>query len=519
MCFTAASHLRDAAVLYSNLMYAGTLFWTMVAGFLAGVAVTSVWSFGMGGFMFLLVLASALFIVFAMKPRASVIFLLALALSFAAFGMWRMNAAQANLRDPYLDSAIGREVRIEGVILSEPDVREQTVRLNLRGDVLIANGKSGVVSANILIVVPLPFDVEYKDKVAAEGKLTIPSSFETDTGREFNYPQFLAKEGIAYEISFPEVEKLEDAGLSLRGSLFALKREYIEGLGRALPEPHASLAGGITVGDKRSLGDDLLRKFRETGIIHIVVLSGYNLTIISDNILRLLSRAPQNFSIGLGVLGIVLFASMTGGSASIIRASAMAILALIARATGKRYATTRALALAAAGMVLWSPHVLVFDPGFQLSVLATLGLIHIAPILEEKWTWIPSILGVRGVVAATLGTQLFVLPLLLYQTGFVSLAAIPVNLLVLASVPYAMFFSFVAGVAGALAGDMAIFAGVPAQILLSYAFLVVDIFAGAPFVGFSLQKFSLLWVAGAYALMGAWLYRRFLKEKEASQVR
>jgi competence protein ComEC len=116
----------------------------------------------------------------------------------------------------------------------------------------------------------------------------------------------------------------------------------------------------------------------------------------------------------------------------------MALLVLLARGTGRIYDVRRALFLVAAAMIMWEPRILFFDPGFQLSFLATFGLLYLSEPVEKKLIWLPEWGGLRGATTSTLATQIFVLPWLLYQTGEISIVALPVNLLVLAAVPLTM---------------------------------------------------------------------------------
>ncbi|MDP2650326.1 MAG: ComEC/Rec2 family competence protein, partial [bacterium] len=141
-------------------------------------------------------------------------------------------------------------------------------------------------------------------------------------------------------------------------------------------------------------------------------------------------------------------------------------------------------------------------PGFQLSVLATIGLIYVAPLVEECMPWVPKSFGLRAIVGATVGTQICVLPLLLYQTGSVSVVALPVNLLVLIVMPYAMFFSFLAGTLGGLVGAYAAIVAAPAYALLSWTLAVTKLFGSIPFASYAIGAFSLWWVGAAYALLG-----------------
>ena len=175
----------------------------------------------------------------------------------------------------------------------------------------------------------------------------------------------------------------------------------------------------------------------------------------------------------------------------------------------------RALGVVALAMVLWNPLLLAFDPGFQLSVLATLGLVLFSPVFFEWLSWIPQKFALREIAASTLGTQMTVLPLLLYQNGVLSLVALPANLLALVAVPWAMALSFIAAVAGIFFGVPALsavegwgtFVAFPAYVLLAYIIGVAKFFAALPFAAVSVSAFSAWWMAGAYVLIfaGWWL--------------
>lgn len=479
------------------------IFWASVFSFFIGITAGFFVSFDIYIAFLLIFLAAVLLILFWGNRQVAII-ILAL-LSFTV-GISRVYVEELS-RNIHFDEMLGEEVILEGVISMEPDERENTIRI-------VVENEEGV---RVISSIPRSFEVLYGQGIVIKGKIERPVAFSSDGGREFNYPGFLVKDDIYYQISFPEVLSLGDVETTGfgRGYLFALKNAYTDGLSLLLPETEASLAGGITVGDKRALGGNLLDVFRITGIIHIVVLSGYNITIVAESIRRLLLGLPRAIGLWASAFSILLFVIMTGATATGVRAGAMASLALIATATNRRYAITRALALTAIAMVLWSPHILLYDPGFQLSVIATLGLIHIAPLISERLLFITERFGLRDIVGATIGTQIAVLPLLLYQTGLLSLVALPVNLLVLPFVPLSMLLSFIAGVVGALVGTTFVWIALPAHTLLLYILKVVEMFGRLPFASVSLEAFSFTWVIVAYIFLAV----VFVFAKRKSQAR
>ena len=172
----------------------------------------------------------------------------------------------------------------------------------------------------------------------------------------------------------------------------------------------------------------------------------------------------------------------------------MALLVILARATGRTYAMTRALFLAGFLMVLQNPKILVFDTSFQLSFVATLGLIYLAPKLEEYFGWMPTRWQLREFATATIATQIFVLPILLYKMGTLSLVAVPVNLLILPTVPIVMLIGFLTGMVGFVGTLVSLPFAYLTHFILTYQLLVVDLFADLPFASIEVGNFP-LWLA------------------------
>ncbi|MEK7106917.1 MAG: ComEC/Rec2 family competence protein, partial [Patescibacteria group bacterium] len=385
------------------------ILFAVILGFLAGVFARSFFLLGYSVAGFSVILATVAFIFAYLdntKRKSLIIFAVAL-VAFAG-GILRMNSAVL-VGDPELTNRLDKKVTIEGIVSDEPDVRESNIRISLDADKLQAaspvrslarasapegptgqdtsNGASTTISvrAGVLVVAPPNTSVKYGDRVRAEGTIRLPQAFEIGDGRQFNYPEYLAKDGIGYELAFAQVTALpgEDANV-VKESAIWLKQKFLEGLGNSLGEPQAGLGGGITVGAKRGLGKELSDIFITVGLIHVVVLSGYNIMLVMNGAMRLFSRAPRLFRLFLGAFIALFFALMTGGASSSVRAAAMAVIGVIGRVTGRLYFATRVLGIVALVMVIWNPFILAFDLGFQLSVLATLGLIWCTPIFSAR---------------------------------------------------------------------------------------------------------------------------------------
>jgi competence protein ComEC len=202
---------------------------------------------------------------------------------------------------------------------------------------------------------------------------------------------------------------------------------------------------------------------------------------------------------------------MTGGSATVVRSCIMSLLIIIAKANGRVYQVTRALFIAGFLMILQNPKILVFDPSFQLSFMATFGLIFLSPVVgdhlfpEKKFF-------LKEIIVSTLTTQIFLLPLFLYSTGNLSIYALPVNLLVLCFIPITMFFGFFAEVLSFISRVIASPFSYIAYSLLHYEISVVEFFSHLPFASVQIKNFPFWLMVFIYAFYGI-IILKFEKKK------
>ncbi len=382
--------------------------------------------------------------------RASLAFF-AVGLIFA-IGILRMSFADV-APDPSLQKLLGQKISFEATVSDEPDIRDASARYIVKS----INSKSFV----LLVADRFP-EFKYGDKIKISGKLELPKNFESENGTEFDYISYLAKDKIHFLIYRPQIDPASSSSTGLRGTrkivfaLYSIKNIFIEKIGAVVPEPNSSLLAGMIFGAKQTLGQDLLNDFKKAGLIHIVVLSGYNITIIAVGIFYLLSFFNRRkLSFILSAIFIVLFAVMVGWGATVMRAVVMALIAILAKFLGRPADALRWLFIAGLLMLLWNPLILFDDPSFQLSFMATLGLILFSPFIENFISQsrfrrlIPNKLKLREIVSSTLAVQFFVLPILIKMSGFVSVISFLVNPLLLPLVPWAMG-------AGALTGALGI---------------------------------------------------------------
>jgi competence protein ComEC len=252
----------------------------------------------------------------------------------------------------------------------------------------------------------------------------------------------------------PKAEVMEQDGVSdgnvfvkqwyeLRRMLIGVREKYENVLLKALPKPYGGLSVGILLGNKDYLDVNMENIFVVVGIIHIMALSGYNITIIADSLGRAVQRRSVGLSLYLSFVGIWAFVLATGFSASVVRAAIMGSTILLARKLGRQADSFVAILLAAGIMVFINPYIIRYDLGFQLSFAAMTGIIFVAPRLKNYFKDLGKIFS--EIVASTLGAQLFTFPLLGYYFGRLSYVSVIANMLVLPLIPLTMALIFLWG--------------------------------------------------------------------------
>jgi competence protein ComEC len=439
-------------------------------------------------------------------------------LIFAILGVWRYQSAVEPLSNDVSRYADNKTtIFLSGVVAAEPDVRADNVRLKIKIQKLTPIGadESIFVSGYTLVTTQKYPEYHYGDEMEIRGKISAPKNsadLSTSLGTSFDYGAYLAKDDIYSVMYYPQTKLLgKNKGNFVQSTLFKIKDAFKEKLSLILPEPQASLADGLILGEKTTLPDDLVNNFNTVGITHIIALSGFNITIIGESLRRLFDyfMLSRRYSFWLTVVMIISFVVMTGASPSIVRAAIMGILLILARKTGRLYSIRNALVFAGIVMLYFNPKILRFDLSFQLSFMATLGLVYISPLLEKYLEWLPKTLDLRGIAGATLGAQMAVLPLILFSFGRLSLIAPIANLLILPIIPLSMFWVFLSGSIGILSSWP--FLAVPAVALakaggwvswlfLTYQTKIAALLAKIPYAAVGVQ-INWIWLVVLYAIL------------------
>lgn len=304
------------------------------------------------------------------------------------------------------------------------------------------------------------------DQVNSEGKL---------------YPGFGNRQG---SVSFAET----DITMKSSSPFEAFRTNAISKTYSVLPEPQASLGLGFLVGIRSLLPDALQANLATAGLTHIVVASGYNLTVLVRVSQKGLGRISHRLALIGALIMIVGFLAITGLSPSIVRASAVSGLALTAAYFGRPVSPYVLILVPAAVTAYINPLYLWSDLGWWLSFLAFTGVLVIAPLLSSRIYRHrePGLLG--QVLIETTSAQVMALPLIMVIFGELSVVSFLANALVVPLVPLAMLLTFIAMAAGLL--SLTPILALPASLLLSRIVNIVNLVSLIPG---ALRSISLTW--------------------------
>lgn len=359
-------------------------------------------------------------------------------------GIWRGSVHNIDLSD--MAAFYGRTATLSGRVMEDVDSSangQLTIRLNditynnrnLHGSLWVTIGDSSA-------------DIKRSDRLTISGKVN---------------EGFGSFAGVIYRANLVNITRPSPGDWAL-----ALRDWFAGGVRQAIPDPAASLGIGYLVGQKRALPIDLIEALKIAGLTHVVVASGYNLTILVRLARRLfvkISKYLAALSAGLMIFG---FVSITGLSPSMTRAALVASLSLAAWYYGRKFHPLVLLPMAAAITVLVNPSYLWGDLGWQLSFAAFAGVMILAPLLQRYFFGDSKPGIVRQILGETVSATILTAPILISAFGQISNVSLIANLLVLPLVPLAMLLTFIAGIGALIIPGWAILVGWPATALLDY---------------------------------------------------
>ena len=422
-----------------------------------------------------------------------IIITLILGLSYYHFWDWKENRKQL---------IYSNQIEILGTVVSKPE---------------ISNDQKLIIEYNntkILVTTAKFPEYQYGDKLKITGTIENPAAMKPDaTG--FNYGQYLLKHGIRGLIKNPEkIEKIGTSGNIIVKLIYKAGDAFETSLNRILPEPYAAFQSGLLLGVKTNIPDSLMADFNRTSTTHIVAVSGYNVTIIIIFLAALLMRVSRRVSFWGTIVAIIIFIILTGAVASVLRAGILTALILIARYIGRRPYYPVLLLWVASAMLLFNPYALKNDVSFQLSFLAFIGLIFLSPKISELKIVNRFPGTIKTAFSETMGAQIMVLPILLFNFGILSIVAPLANILILPVVPTAMLLGFLAGVGGLIwIGIGKILADI-SWIVLKYIIAVVQNLSSLSFAAINIKTSDWWWIPIYFLLVIWWILRKNSRESK-----
>jgi competence protein ComEC len=319
------------------------------------------------------------------------------------FWVFLLTLAIVRLVSQKPDFSDGKIVQITGVITTEPVTYTYYQRVSLAG---------------LKIFLPKYPEVSYGDKITVTGKV---------------------EKG---ELTGAKLNVIEEKVLPLS----SLRQKIITFYQKSLPEPHASLLSGIVMGSKKGLPQEFWRQIVKTGVAHVVVASGMNVTMVSGFILNLLLLYfPRRKAIYLALVGVWSYVALSGIDAPLVRAAIMGSIIFFGQFLGRVASTIRVLVITGLIMIIIFPRWLL-DIGFILSFIATFSLILFQAKIERFFSFLPGIL--RGGLTTSLAAQIGVAPVIMVSFGNFSLLSPLVNALVLWTVAPITIIGMLAGGVG-----------------------------------------------------------------------
>ena len=445
-------------------------------------------------------------------------------------GVWRYQQAELKIINDELrqfnDSE--QDITLIGVVAREPDIREKSIKLTIEVEEISSEQDSQEIKGRVLVTIWRYPEYQYGDRLKITGKLETPKEFP-----DFNYKDYLSKDGIYSLIYFPKIELLEneiDGGPTsiIYGKVLEIKQKLRESIEQNLSPPQSSILGAMILGDKKQLSEDLKEKLNIAGVRHITAISGMHVAILTAILMTVLIGFGlwRRQAFYLTIILIFFFILMTGFQPSAIRAGIMGFLFLLGQHLGRLSVSSRAVVWAGALMLIQNPLLLRLDVGFQLSFLAIMGIIYLMPIFQyyflkwfpvewfqKRWwlSWFP-IKFLGGLLAMTLSAQIFTLPILIYNFGYMSSVAPISNILVVPLLPFIMGLGFIFGILGILWQPLGWLLSLPCWLLLTYLTKIIDIFSKIPFAAPTF-KISWVWLIIFYLVLGYFTWRLNEKQK------
>jgi competence protein ComEC len=402
----------------------------------------------------------------------------------------------------------GQRVVLKGCVVSEPDVREDKVFYLLQAQELVKAGETHLTPGLVRLQLQDCDTVfAYGDNLSISGLLIRPDP--AGNPGMFDYRTYLERQGIRVILTARgnKAVSVIDTGKSnsLQSVVLAIKKKMSAAATYSLNPSQAAVLNGIVFGTQGLIDRNTKRSFSETGVIHILSVSGLHVGLVLGGLLGMLRllKLPPVWTAPLATPVLMIYMLMTGMNPAVMRATIMALLFVWAHQLGRDQDWPTTLALAAMIILIWNP-LQIYHPGFQLSFVATWGILYLGPFLTAAFLLffknLPHHAGrlAAQALAIPFAAQLATIPLVAWYYNLLSLVSIPANLLAVPLSGLIMFLGLAASFFGLFWLPLAAMVNVGTGIILDIFLAVVNIFQCLPGAVFYLSSPPIFLAAAWY---------------------
>ena len=390
------------------------------AGILIGKHVLGAPAYGIALFAFV-----GGIVLLTLKQKKAAVLLIACAL-----GLVRIQLAYPVLPAPAISGALN------GVVATTPLENGTNTRLVLKNASYAGRKLDGRV---LLVLETADLQVAYGDTVETTATLSLPQGKRNEGDmdmRFYLFTQRIAVQARAENASVTPAEKQD-----IYGVLLTLRARTTNTLLRLMGKENGAVAAAMLHGDTWHIQEETLRDFRASGIAHLLAVSGLHVSLLAGALLILLRRLQPGTQFCIVLVCLLFYSAFTAFSPSTVRASIMTLCLLLGRVVWRKPDTLCSLALALLSILLYNPFSL-FAVGLQLSFSAVLGIVLLAPVLQDALRKLPA--PVAGALGVSLAAQIGIFPATAAYFNHLPLMSTPANLLVVPLAPLVVLPSLIA---------------------------------------------------------------------------
>ncbi|TVQ57774.1 MAG: DUF4131 domain-containing protein [Spirulina sp. DLM2.Bin59] len=371
-----------------------------------------------------------------------------------------------------LPQLAGQEVILTGQILEPPRLtRKQRTRLILGVEQLNDNPQ---IRGKVYATLPLLHGTGLVpgQRVELAGRLYDPPSASTPGG--FDFRAFLARQGIFAGLTGELAAEPTERPGGLWQARERIVRAFVDGLG----SPKGVLVAGMVLGRKAvDLADDVQTQFIQVGLAHTLAASGFHVTTLLAVVSAVTRFLPPRVQMTVGVVTLAGYVGLTGLQAAVVRASVMGVVALSTLVWKRKVRSLGLILVTATALLLFNPRWLA-DVGFQLSFMATVGLITATPWVMARLAWMPK--GLATVIAVPIAAMVWTLPLLVYHFKTLSLYNVAVSIVTTPLITVISMGGFGVAIAALLSPNLGAIIALALTWPVTLLFMIVEWFYHLP---------------------------------------